>query len=61
MIRKKSTPAGTRRKQQKMWKIYPVRARQKWLPRNEVVAENLVVVAENLSNPAILKLNAVRS
>jgi hypothetical protein len=61
MIRRKSTPAGTRRRWQRMWRIQPVRARQKWLPRNRVVAENLMVVAGNLSIPAVLKLNAMRS
>jgi hypothetical protein len=61
MTRRKSTPVGTRRRRWQMWRIRPVQARQKWLPRNKVVAENLVVVAENLSIPAVLKLNAVRS
>jgi hypothetical protein len=61
MIRRKSTPAGTRRRWRKMWKIQPVWARRKWLPRNEEVEENLVVVVRNLSIPAISKLNAVRS
>jgi hypothetical protein len=41
--------------------IQPVWARQKWLPRNKVVVENLVVVAGNLSIPAVSKLNAMRS
>jgi hypothetical protein len=33
----------------------------KWLPRNVVVEENLVVVAGNLFIPAVSKLNTVRS
>jgi hypothetical protein len=61
MIRRKSTPAGTRRRQQLMWRIQPVRARQKCLPRSEAVAENLVVVAKDLLIPAVSKLNIVRS
>jgi hypothetical protein len=61
MIRRKSTPAGTRRRWRQMWRSQPVQARRKWLPRNEVVAENLMVVAGNLSIPAVSKLNAVRS
>jgi hypothetical protein len=61
MIRKKSTPAGTRRKWQQMWRIQPIRARQKWLPKNEVVAESLAVVVENLLIPTVSKLNAVQS
>jgi hypothetical protein len=61
MIRKKSTPVGTRWKRWQMWRIHPIWARQKWLPRNEVVAENLVVVAGNLSIPIVSKLNTVRS
>jgi hypothetical protein len=44
-----------------MWRIQPIRARQKWLPRSEVVAENLSVVAKNLLIPAVSKLNAVQS
>jgi hypothetical protein len=61
MARKKSTPVGTRRKRRQILRIQPVRAREKWLPRNRVVAENLAVVAEDLSIPAVSKLNAVRS
>jgi hypothetical protein len=61
MIRRKSTLAGTRRKRRQMWRIHPVWARRQCLPRNEVVAENLVVVAGNLSIPAVLKVNAMRS
>jgi hypothetical protein len=61
MIRRKSTPAGTRRRRRQMWRIQHIWARRKWLPRNEEVAENLVVVAGNLSISAISKLNAVRS
>jgi hypothetical protein len=58
MKRKKSIPAETRRKRRQMWRIWPVWARQKWLPGSEVVAENLMVVAGNLSIPAVSKLNA---
>jgi hypothetical protein len=57
MKRRKSIPAETRRKRRQMWRIQPVRARRKWLPRSEVVAENLVVVAGDLSIPAVSKLN----
>jgi hypothetical protein len=51
MIRMKSSPAETMRSWQEMWRIQPIRARRKWLPRSEEVAENLVVVAGNLSIP----------
>jgi hypothetical protein len=61
MKRRKSIPVETRRKWRQMWRIQPVRARRKWLPRSKVVAENLVVVAGNLSIPAVSKLNAGRS
>jgi hypothetical protein len=61
MIRRKSSPAETMRSWQQMWRIQPVRARQKWLPRSKEVAENLVVVVGNLSIPAVLKLNAGQS
>jgi hypothetical protein len=44
-----------------MWMIQPAQARQKWLPRSGVVAENLMVVAGDLVIPAVSKLNAGRS
>jgi hypothetical protein len=58
MKRRKSIPAETRRRQRQMWMIHPARARRKWLPRSEVVAENLMVVAGDLSIPTVSKLNA---
>jgi hypothetical protein len=61
MTRKKYIPAGTRKRRRHMWRTQPIRARRKWLPRNMVVAENLMVVAGNLSIPAVSKLNAVQS
>jgi hypothetical protein len=61
MKRRKSIPAETRRRWRQMWRTQPVQARQKWLPRSEVVAGNLVVVAGDLSIPAVSKLNVGRS